>query len=373
MLSYYLRISKSKESAFVHSLNELGFPVFLPEDKRTDESNIIFYAYNNRNCESHECQSLSLRKMYDMLAKSMAAYLIVVNNVLPKLIEGMKNVPYESKIKLLPNNLPAFYLDAFDIRYNYPLFLNINDYYSHYHEIKMNGPSQHFSSCYKYSEDGWPVQYIDIDEENNRTSKYYYERDNNQRPTKCIGKENDDLDQSHYTKYSYDDENRLIQVEKYFKWHKNNSFELRKIIYLNYLPNGHLEIKHISRNWMHGAVRKPDDPEYTDRVDMVTKYDEYGFLIVHHTAFEKANYIYDENKRLTRINYSNNCYAEIKNMGEGVQFIYKTTPDDKGFVKEERQYKNGKLINVVFYKRKSKQPNSPEPPELSKIIELEYY
>lgn len=375
--SKYRKVRNNKNSSVVNVLAELGIKVFVQEKDRTKETEAIYTTYNLRNTEAHVCETWSICKCYDKLAKTLAALLIVTNKVLPDIQIAMKGVPKEKQIRVpLMENVTSIKVDIFDARFHRYFFYNLNDYYSKYQRI----------DCWEYNRNGWLVSehHNHGGDESLTTYEYEYK---GELVVRCnvIKKEphtksEDNLKEKKtgYYTYSYNDQNQIIMVQQYdTPIGYDDSFYLCFIIEIEYLTDGGLCIKHKrmrdKRLQNRSYLMRKENEEDTVVSTEIRYYSPDGRLIKRCKGQNIANYFYSDSGMLSKIEYTGNLFDEVKYIGDNMIIIRKERDDEIGFIWQKRLFKNGKLRKIQYYSNTDRNRKRLESPILANEIFIEYF
>lgn len=368
--SEYAEIRKNKDKSLVKVLQKMQTNVFTNPKDRDNETEAIYTAYELRNNEAHECEKWSVRKCYDKLAKVMAAFLIITNKALPELQLAMQAMPDERKIRILPlRKICDIGVDIFDIRYNQNLFFNLNDYYTQYCSVDL----------YRYDKKGWLLSDESIHYGYKNKTEYLYEKREGM-VVKRIGhiirtnmnnNNEEKEDDSEYRIYNYDDENKLVRVEIIRGNYRDNKYSKRIIVDIDYLTNGGIKIIKKEIIPMDRYIKSDSDTERIGIID-VKEFDCEGRLLAHNGIRGDVKYVYSDNGSLSRIEYSDYSFDEIKTIGDNQLIIHKDNLDNQGYLKEKRLYSEGKLMMIQKYSIFQK-GRRMENAKLSEEIKLKYY
>ena len=368
----YQMIRKAKNSSVKDVLEVMGIKVNVAEPYRTKETEAIHTVYTLRNSEAHVCETWSIRKTYDKLAKTLAAYLIVTNKVLSEIQSVMKGVPDNKKIYIPSSNgFQRVKFDVFDDRYDLNISYNIFDYIYKCHKIGE----------FEFDENGWIISshFLNTKDDYESVTKYIYEKENNRiikrRDVSTIIRSRWDKvpkeEERSYRLYSYDDENNIIKVEHYRYKIRAQSFVKILAMEIEYLSDGGVSIirKQFSDSY-NGSSGKYDS---VTRVIDIRHYNSKGYLTNKSNPSMGSKYIYSENGLLKRIEYSDYSFDVIHYIGDNIFRIHKNREEEEGYILEKRFAPEGKLKSIQRFKNEDDDGNKTEVPELIGEIDIEYY
>ena len=373
--SKYEKIHGNNNSSLVNVLEKLGVKVFVQKrSDRTKETDAIFTTYKLRNAEAHECETWSVRKCYDNLAKALSAFLIITNKALSDIQLVMEGVPEEKRIKgPLLQDIATIQVDIFDARVTEDIFYNLNDFFSNYQRI----------GNWEYDRNGWLISSSNITEEYESVTSYDYEYKEN-RIVKCnlikntlrpkLGNEPKQEAEGYY-EYYYNDQKQIIKIKRFLRDTRSESFSLNTIIGVEYLTDGRISItkkdfhKKINLTW---NTKDKEENEIKCTVERI--YNQEGQLVK--KIMDKDNivtFIYSNNGMLSRIENPDYSFDEIKYIGENVFRIRTNRNEESGQIVEKRLYTQGRLKKIQYYKNQEQEGNKTSDPVLSKEMTIEYF
>lgn len=359
----YEEICRKRKGTLQNVLEGIGIKVFVKGVNRTDETQAVFETYKMRNVEAHECELWSVRECYDQLAKTIAAFLIITKKVLPEVQIAMEKIPADRRIVVSDINYPTTTVDIFDERYSCDLFYNLNDYCSGYRRIGER----------EYDRNGWILSWHFLWKDHESVTRYEYETDG-KRIIKCklvetphrtpVKEGFEDKDVGYYT-YGYDYDGKLNKIQR-FRWESRlKKYFLRQIIEIEYLTQGGVIVTK-------RVYRLRDNQESKDEYEVEKRYyDSKGFLIWRNNECGDTQYMYSDNGVLTRIEYPDNSFDEIKYLGDNVFRIHRNRNVE--VIKEKRLYLAGRLRTIQWFRNRGGLGKPTDEPQLTNEFVIDYF
>lgn len=370
----YALIQKDKNSSLVNVLEKIGIKVFVSENKRTKETDAIFTIYKLRNAEAHQCEAWSVRKCYDKLAKTMVAFLLVTNKVLPDIQKAMEELPVEKRINVPAVMKTALKVDIFDVRFKRNYFINLNGFFEGYRSIKDDLRNSVIDT--QYDSDGW-LQYIKSESDDYLSETFYVYEKREGRVVKCtqngvlVHKNTGDREEEKkdFREYIYNDENNLVRVVVYRMKKRYNAFVKTEEFEVEYLTDGGIVVVQKS---IGVKDRSGKNVGYEYEVLRETKwiFDAQWRLKKRITLSGVTEYIYDNDVLVSTKNPNN--IVQIKRIGDNVFRIYDDTYNNKSRVLEKRLYQEDKLVRISKYKYIDDEENEVDDPILWEDICIAY-
>ena len=369
--SKYKRIRSNKNSSVVNVLDELGIKVFVNELHRTNKTDAVFTVYQLRNSEAHECETWSIRKCYNMLAKALSAFLIVTNKALPDIQRAMEGVPEERRIRvpLLKHNLSV----TVDI---------LGDFRGSFYDLNMSTLPYYKIGDLEFDRNGWPVLMKYSCDDYTTIERFEYEYKKEKVVKSSIIKKTQYLKRDHeskeeiyrYSLYEYNDQNQIIMIRRFRKDTRSNQFFLRSIEEIEYLTDGGLIItkKDFIRKLDMIGDRKSQSEDETVH-EQKRFYDSRGLLVRRTSGNNSFNYTYISNGVLSRIEYPDYSYDEIKHIGENEFIVRKKREDEFGHIVEKRLYIESRIKRIQYYDYEDHEGNKVDEPILKGETLIEYF
>lgn len=363
----YSQTRTHSRNSLVDVLKAIGVTVFIQDPKkRTMETEAIFTAYQLRNGEAHECETWSLRDCYDKMAKVITAYLIVTEKALPDLKTVMKAVPNEKRLRILnEKDFKAINVDIFDCRYTQLMFFNLSDFFSHYRRIGGT----------EYNIDGWRIScsYESSYYRNMSETFYSYERDGQKIIKQKRRTGNSDktgsADEPYYSLYKYNDESKLVKIERYQIDGINGESMPRSVVDIDYQTDGSIVITHktITRNL--STIKKPDDKEFDIRINDIRVFDSKGRIIKR----GNSSFHYSDDGSIMRIEYPDYSFDEFRLIGNNMYRVHKWRNRDDEVIREKRLYQDGKLKKIIKYREQDCSEKKLGNQEILDVYDFEYF
>lgn len=341
---------KENAAGLAGYLKVLDIEVNVPEHSRTDRTEIIFRIYKLRNIDAHECQKWGCHKLYDELSYALSAILVVTEKSKEALMKVFdEKIPGEVNLKKAKSLHLEKYIDIpNEIINNFTDFEGIKSI-----TIKENENI----SVRQYDEDGKLTKicsefgaYV-----YNEEIEYKYEEGKLKRQLKYLTTSVDSKD-IEYVEYEYNDSDSLVKADYYRK--ERSSEKHQKVIEYEINKSGNGNTLVIWRKYaknMQGDTRVCKDTRNLmfDRFGRLIKKEqpEYHIEII---------YCYDDQDRLTKIEYDNGCYDEVERLADSMVIRRKRKATDKGCIVQKRYWVKGRLASIQCFKpdEKSKEKSS---------------
>lgn len=296
---------------------------------RKNQELAIQKVYRLRNSEAHECEFWSNRELYDSLAKTFAAYLIITASQLDNLYALKDQIWEETGLRLQKpefsvvtniNVLEQPFAELF-------LFSDINKKFK---RISSNQYILEFDSTGRIIKSTWFYK-----DDTSYTDEYTYHKSGGS--LFCSIKGQMDEQATRELQYIYDSNGNFIK-----KYEAANQYTLGddRIISVDYEPDGSVTIQKYREKVRDRTVNKNH---------VLLRFDSQGKLqfVMRNGKLDKR-FIY-EGTKLTEIKDSRGCRYLVKSLGEsfGVYF-YEDDFDKEGRLCECWHYKDGNLVSIDY-------------------------
>lgn len=319
------------DDTFVNVLDRLGIKVFVTTKDRNEKTEAIFQTYNVRNLDAHKCEKWSIRKFYETLGYTLAAYLIVTDYAYGQLEKClMRKVgfnPSEHEIKIGSVDI----LDSF-----YSWFDNINIVNNKVNSIRHGATERIFDERGLMIKETYSANsnYPIVGE-----FDYEFEDD-------LLRKQNRNITHYHSDKvyettkeihcYEYDQEGRLSAIKVY----EDKCEDKKRSVEIEYLTNGGVSIKDM-------VIREANSRQKEPSVSTsIRTYDENGNLLLVQNG---------KGKIISKYEYSDGLLTEGKDAWGSfkVQYIGDNIVKERWssnlneyYVSEKQHYIDNRLVEI---------------------------
>lgn len=337
----YSEISSKKSSSLSECMEAIGVKVFVDKKNRTPLTDCIYYAYNNRNDESHECVKWSQLKLYSHIRNELVTLYVIVEKNIEKIKNALFRVGEIKELQYRKFDLSSFKNMCPNIMFR--LFqYGVYNLESKIKVLKIGDGSFHFDkdgkviNCFGIMEDSIFKHCYEYEESEGKILSYKEVCENNY-------KGNISTYVSTEARYLYDSDDKVKSILIYYG--KNNS--KKDEIFFIYEADGGVKI---TRN--HYRLEKllyvENEGEFKLSQTITYIFDNTGKLIRIEGEDWYKRYEYDESTLVRLVNSSGEI-IEVQTIADEQVYIQKKNDEDNGRIVKKLFFRDGLVIGGENY------------------------